>query len=193
MSFKIINCSLQTTLQAGGTFTLTNSGSQLSRDSTVTTPVIPGADGFGHTDSLILNRYDCKHYKVTFSNDPNDDLTVDMNIELQGGLTKGDKPKCDLDWDDLSTENVEIKDPITTVSHKFTIGIYFITLDCESDLGKETCPNTRSDCVRTSDFLDDFFGSFSTPMKFFAHEAILTMEMHPGLPIAWPFECICRN
>ncbi|WAR15300.1 PK1L2-like protein [Mya arenaria] len=83
MSFKIINCSLQTTLQAGGTFTLTNSGSQLSRDSTVTTPVIPGADGFGHTDSLILNRYDCKHYKVTFSNDPNDDLTVDMNIELQ--------------------------------------------------------------------------------------------------------------
>ncbi|WAR15130.1 PK1L2-like protein, partial [Mya arenaria] len=110
----------------GGTFTILNSDSQLSQASTVTTLVIPGADGFGPTDSIIPNRYDCEHYKMIFSiEDTLDLLTVNMEIKLQGGLTEDDKPKCEVDWGDTLTDSInsymEYTDPACKANINWTI------------------------------------------------------------------------
>ncbi|XP_052820379.1 uncharacterized protein LOC128246226 [Mya arenaria] len=160
-----------------GTFNIRNSGSQLTQASTVNTIVIPGADGFGHTDSIIPNRYDCKHYRVTFSiDDPVFPLAVNMTIELQRGLyvSRNSKPSCQVSWGDTQATNVRMDGITTYTLHTYLqVGIYFISLRCASHFGDENCPNSMSDCVTTSDFLDDFYTSFSTPMKFLAHEAIL--------------------
>ena len=123
---------------------------------------------------MYIAGYKCPNIDGTFAIDALDSKKVLLTLVTTFSL--GDKPTCDVDWGDNSDITSVEFDPSTTmiVEHIFLkFGVYIPLFTCSDEAGNfQRCPVQNAGCSETEGMFDDFFKSFSTPLKTFVQERL---------------------